>query len=66
MPTESIEMLSAIRDTGSNVVYWLGPSLLKNSVFHFRRLLAFFGQNNNEEQCPEAEDGKSPRYFSRG
>ena len=43
-----------------------GLSLLKISVFHFRRLLALFGQNNNEEQCPEAEDGKSPRYFSRG
>ncbi len=44
----------------------VGPSLLKISVFHFRRLLALFGQNNNEEQCPEAEDGKSPHYFSRG
>ena len=45
---------------------YVGPSLLKNSVFHFCRLLALFGQNNNEEQCPEAEDGKSPHYFSRG
>ena len=51
---------------GRSLGILLGPSLLKNSVFHFRRMLPLFGQNNNEEQCPEAEDGKIPRYFSRG
>ena len=43
-----------------------GLSLLKISVFHFRLVMPLFGQNNNEEQCPEAEDGKITRYFSRG
>ena len=43
-----------------------GLSLLKISVFHFRLVMPLSGQNNNEEQCPEAEDGKITRYFSRG
>ena len=39
---------------------------LKTSVFHFRGMMSLFNQNDNEEQCSEAEDGKIPRYFSRG
>ncbi len=35
-------------------------------VFPFRRLMAHSRQNNNEEQCLEAEDGRIPRYFPRG
>ena len=38
----------------------------KISVFPFRRLMAHSRQNNNEEQCLEAEDGRIPRYFPRG
>ena len=38
----------------------------KISDFPFRRLMAHSRQNNNEEQCLEAEDGRIPRYFSRG
>ena len=58
--------MTELIDRVSAAMVCIGPSLLKNSVFHFRRMLPLFGQNNNEEQCPEAEDGKSPRYFSRG
>ena len=51
---------------GKQMQYVSRAFAFKISVFHFRRVMSLFGQNNNEEQCSEAEDGKIPRYFSRG
>ena len=40
-------------------------SLFESFVSPFRRIVVLFRQNSDEEQFPEAGDGRIPRYFPK-